>query len=424
MARQIRRLKALSVTRAKAKGLYADGGGLYLQISAVGTKSWIFRYRMNGRKTPRDMGLGSLDTVTLAEARAKATQARKQILDGIDPIEAKRAAKQAGALAAASAIVFKDCAEKYIAAHKAGWRNAKHADQWEATLVAYAYPIFGNISVASIDTGLVLKAIQPIWATKTETASRVRGRIESILDWATARGYRAGDNPARWRGYLDKLLPARKKVQKVKHHAALPYTQVGKFMESLRAQEGTAAKALEWLILTATRTSEATGATWDEIDFEAKTWTIPADRIKGGKDHRVPLSPEAMKLIKAMNKTKVSDYVIPGGKLEKPLSNNALLALLKRMDRADLTVHGFRSTFRDWVAEQTNYPREVAEMALAHTVSDKVEAAYRRGNLFTKRKRLMNEWAKYCATAGRSAMDIRLPVQVPGLPVRVPGLGS
>ena len=408
MARQIRRLKALSVTRAKAKGLYADGGGLYLQISAAGTKSWIFRYGMNGRKTPRDMGLGSVDTVTLAEARDKATEARKAILNGIDPIEAKRAAKQAGALEAASAIVFKDCAEKYIAAHKARWRNAKHADQWANTLETYAYPVFGSLAVASVDTGLVLKTIEPIWATKTETASRVRGRIESILDWATARGYRFGDNPARWRGHLDKLLPARKKVQKVKHHEALPYVEIGAFMKKLRDQEGFSAWALEWLILTATRTSETTGAKWDEIDFENKTWTIPADRIKGGKEHRVPLSPEAMKIAKAMNKVRDGNYVFPGGKRGKALSNNALLALLKRMDRSDLTAHGFRSTFRDWAAEQTNYPREVAEMALAYTVSDKVEAAYRRGDLFTKRQRLMNEWSKYCGTVSKSAKVIRL----------------
>lgn len=408
MARQVGRLKALAVSRASEKGLYADGGGLYLQVSAAGTKSWIFRYRMNGRKTPRDMGLGALNTVGLAEAREKAREARKSILDSIDPIEARREGKQARALKAASAIVFKECAEKYIAAHRASWRNAKHADQWEATLERYVYPVFGHLSVATVDTGLVMKVMEPIWATKTETASRVRGRIETILDWATAREYRSGENPARWRGHLDKLLPARKKVQKVKHHEALPYADVGKFMEALHQQEGVSAKALEWLILTTTRTSETIGAKWDEIDFEAKTWTIPADRIKGGKEHRVPLSAEAMKIAKAQLKTKVSNYVFPGGKRKHPLSNNALLALLKRMDRSDLTAHGFRSTFRDWAAEQTNYAREVAEMALAHTVSDKVEAAYRRGDLFTKRKRLMAEWAKYCGEVRKSAKVISL----------------
>lgn len=408
MARQIGRLKSLTVSRTREKGLYADGGGLYLQVSSAGTKSWIFRYRMNGRKTPRDMGLGSLDTVTLAEARVRATEARKSTLDGIDPIEARKAGKRSEALAAASALTFKDSAEKYISAQKAGWRNAKHADQWASTLERYTYPFFGKLPVSAIDTALVLKAIEPIWATKTETASRVRGRIESILDWATARGYRTGDNPARWRGHLDKLLPARKKVQKVKHHEALPYSEIGRFMESLRQQEGVAAKALEWLILTATRTSETIGAKWDEIDFDEKTWAIPADRIKGGKEHRVPLSPDVMKIAKAMQKATDGEYVFPGGKTGKTLSSNALLALLKRMSRANLTAHGFRSTFRDWAAEQTNYAREVAEMALAHTVSDKVEAAYRRGGLFTKRQRLMSEWAKYCGQVRKGVKVIAL----------------
>lgn len=408
MVRQIGRLKALTVSRAKEKGLYADGGGLYLQLSAAGSKSWIFRYRMNGRKTPRDMGLGSLDTVTLAEARDKATEARKSILDGKDPIEARKAGRRSEALAAASALTFKDCSEKYIAAHKAGWRNEKHGDQWASTLERYAYPFFGKLPVSAIDTALVLKAIEPIWTTKTETASRVRGRVESILDWATARGYRTGDNPARWRGHLENLLAARNKVQKVKHHEALPYAEIGKFMEALRQQGGVAAKALDWLILTATRTSETIGAKWDEIDFEEKTWTIPENRIKGGKEHRVPLSPDAMKIAKAMHKVTDGDYVFPGGKVAKPLSTNALLALLKRMGRSGLTAHGFRSTFRDWAAEQTNYAREVAEMALAHTVSDKVEAAYRRGDLFTKRKRLMGAWAKYCGEVRKSAKVIQI----------------
>ena len=382
--------------------------GLYLQIAAAGSKSWIFRYRMNGRKTPRDMGLGPVHTVTLAEAREKAREARKLILEGADPIEAKRARKQAQALEAASAMVFKDCAKKYIAAHKAGWRNAKHANQWTSTLETYAYPVFGSLPVASIDTALVMKVLEPIWKEKTETASRVRGRIEAILDWATARAFRIGENPARWRGHLDKLFPARSKVQKVKHHKALSYKEIGGFMEKLREQEGFAARALEWLILTASRTSETIGATWDEIDFEGEIWTIPAERIKGGKEHRVPLSSEALKIAKEMCKLKDGDYVFQGGKRGKPLSTNALLVLLKRMGRQDLTIHGFRSTFRDWAAEQTNYPREVAEMALAHTIEDKVEAAYRRGDLFDKRKRLMAEWAKYSGTAPREAKVIAI----------------
>ena len=259
MSRQIGRLKALTVTRTKEKGLYADGGGLYLQVSAARTKSWIFRYRMNGRKTPRDMGLGAVHTVTLAEARDKARDARKLILEGVDPIGAKRALKQAQALEAASAMVFKDCAEKYISAHKAGWRNARHAGQWTSTLETYVYPVFGPLPVSSIDTALVMKVLEPIWTEKTETASRVRGRIEAVLDWATARGFRVGENPARWRGHLDKLLPARSKVQKVKRHKALPYTEIGAFMEKLREQNSFSAWALEWLILTASRTSETIG---------------------------------------------------------------------------------------------------------------------------------------------------------------------
>ncbi len=406
MANQIGRLKALTVTRTKEKGLYADGGGLYLQISAAGTKSWIFRYRMNGRKTPRDMGLGAFHTVTLAEARDKAREARKLILEGVDPIEAKRARKQAQALEAASTLVFKDCAEKYISAHKAGWRNAKHAGQWTSTLETFAYPVFGNLPVSSIDTALVMKVLEPIWTEKTETASRVRGRIEAILDWATARGFRVGENPGRWRGHLDKLLPARSKVKKVKHHKALPYTEIGAFMKKLREQEGFASCALEWLILTASRTSETIGAAWDEIDFEGKTWTIPAERIKGGKEHRVPLPSEVLKIAKEMHKVKDGDYVFQGGKAGKPLSSNAMLALLKRMDLQDLTAHGFRSTFRDWAAEQTNLPREVAEMALAHSIGDKVEAAYRRGDLFDKRKRLMAEWATYCDRTSKTAQVV------------------
>ena len=299
---------------------------------------------MNGRKTPRDMGLGPVHTVTLAEAREKAREARKLILEGADPIEAKRARKQARALEAASAMVFKDCAEKYIAAHKAGWRNAKHANQWTSTLETYAYPVFGSLPVASIDTALVMKVLEPIWNNKTQTASRVRGRIEAILDWATARGFRVGENPARWRGHLDKLFPARSKVQKVKHHKALSYKEIGGFMEKLREQVRFTAWALEWLILTASRTSETIGATWDEIDFEGEIWTIPAERIKGGKEHRVPLSSEALKIAKEMHKVQDGDYVFQGGKRGKPLSTNALLALLKRMDRRDLTPR-FLSSF-------------------------------------------------------------------------------
>ena len=399
MARSLKRLTALRVSRTVRPGLYADGGGLYLQISGSGPRSWIFRYRMGGRKTPRDMGLGSLDTVSLSEARDKAVEQRKFIDQGIDPIEARKYARSTRALADAKAMTFKACATAYIDAHKAGWRNAKHAGQWTATLETYAYPKFGKLPVAAIDVGLVLKVLEPVWKDKTETASRLRGRIENILDWAKTRGFRAGDNPARWRGNLQNLLPKRTKVQKVQHHPALPYPQIGAFMQQLRAREGVAALALEYLVRTTARTSEVTRATWDEIDLKGKVWTVPPDKIKGEKEHRVPLSAPAVAVLKRMKKDYGEDgFVFPGGKEGKSLSSGGMMSVLKRMGRNDLTVHGFRSTFRDWAAEQTSYPNEVCEMALAHVVGDKTEAAYRRGDLLKKRERLMADWATYCST--------------------------
>ena len=398
MARAIGRLTALAVTRAKAQGMYADGGGLYLLVSSTGAKSWIFRYMKDKKR--RDMGLGPLHAMPLADARQKAADCRKQLADGLDPLAEKEAARKAAQIEAAKAMTFKACAEAYIKAHAAGWKNAKHGDQWRNTLATYAYPAFGDLPVHSVDTGLVMKVLEPIWSTKTETASRVRGRIESVLDWATVRGHRRGDNPARWRGHLDHLLPARSKVQKVEHHAALPYDAMGDFMAAVKSQEGTAARALEFLILTATRTGETIGATWAEIDLEAKVWAIPAERMKASKEHRVPLPNRAVEILRQMKDAGFTgEHVFPGQRPKRPLSNMALLALLKRMKRPDLTAHGFRSSFRDWAAERTNFPREVAEMALAHIVSDKVEAAYRRGDLFEKRRRMMEAWAIHCATA-------------------------
>jgi integrase len=265
-------------------------------------------------------------------------------------------------------------------------------------LATYAFPIFGDLPVQAIDLGFVMKVIEPIWATKTETASRLRGRVESILDWAATRGYRKGDNPARWRGHLENLLPKRTKVRRVEHHAALPYAQVGTFIQALREQQGVAALALEFCILTATRTSETIGARWEEIDLDGAVWTVPAGRIKAGKEHKVPLSTPAAAILYKLAAAPAADFVFPGGKAGRPLSNMALLALLRRMGRPDLTVHGFRSAFRDWAAELTNFPREVCEMALAHAIGDKVEAAYRRGDLFAKRRQLMEGWARYCLT--------------------------
>ena len=403
-------LKVAAIARAKAPGYYGDGGGLFLQISRFGTASWVFRYRVAGRL--REMGLGSLDTIGLADARERARKAREQRLDGHDPIELRKAARLAAQIDAAKAVMFKDCAKRYIAAHQPAWRNPKHATQWGATLETYVYPVFGNLAVQAVDVGLVLKAIEPIWTTKPETASRVRGRIESILDWATARGYREGENPARWRGHLDNLLPARAKVRPVEHHAALPYAEIAAFMAELRAQEGVSARALEFAILTAARTGEVIGARWDEINLAERLWTIPANRMKGGREHRVPLATAAATIIEKMAAIRSGAFVFPGAKEGRPLSNMAFLMLLRRTGRADLTAHGFRSSFRDCAAERTGFPAEVAEMALAHVVSDKVEAAYRRGDLFQKRRQLTEAWAKFCGTAPAPAgkvISLRAP---------------
>jgi integrase len=423
----IGKLKALNVAREKRPGMYGDGGGLYLQVNGVGSKSWIFRFWVperapstgeplrdlvtkKPRGTSREMGLGSFNVVSLEEARALAADARRLRQKNLDPIDVRRETKLAAALEKAKALKFKDAAEAYITAHRTGWRNEKHAGQWTATLDTYAYPVIGDLSVQAIDTALVMKVIEPIWSTKPETAARLRGRIESVLDWATVRQYRKGDNPARWRGHLDKLLPKRSKVRKVKHHAALPYAELPAFLATLRAQESIAARALEITILTAARTGETIGATWDEISEREKLWTIPATRMKASKEHRVPLARRTLAILDEMKPARsVSQFVFPGGKPGKALSNMAMAELLKRMGRGEITVHGFRSTFRDWAAERTSFPSEVVEMALAHVVGDKVEAAYRRGDLFDKRRRLMDAWAEFCSTpaVGPSVVPLR-----------------
>jgi len=387
-------VKVAALAKRTDRAYHGDGGGLWLQVTPGGA-SWVFRYRVDRRL--REMGLGPLHTVTLAEARERALECRKSRLDGRDPIEERKAARMAARLDAARAMTFKACAEAYIKAHRAGWRNDKHAAQWPATLGAYVYPILGNLPVQAVDTGLVIKAVEPLWTGKTETASRVRGRIESVLDWATARGYRQGENPARWRGHLENLLPKRSKVRRVEHHAALAYAEMASFIAELRQQEGVAARALEFAILTAARTGEVIGARWDEFNIAERLWTIPAERMKAGKEHRVPLSDAALAIVETMRQTHQGDFVFPGGKTGRPLSNMALLMLLRRIGRGDLTAHGFRSSFRDWAAERTTFPAEVAEMALAHTVADKVEAAYRRGDLFQKRRQVAEAWAKFCA---------------------------
>lgn len=403
------KLTAVTVRTTKKPGYHIDGEGLYLQILKSGAKSWVFRYMLRGRA--REMGLGSVGTISLAQARAVAAVQRTLLQEGTDPIDARNLRAASEAADSTKTKTFKECAEAYIKAHRGGWKNEKHAAQWESTLRDYAYywptdaakaegerrPLLRDLLVSQIDTGLVLQALEPIWSTKPETASRLRGRIENILDWARVRGFRDGENPARWRGHLDKLLPRRSKVAMVKHHPALPYTAIGGFMSKLRTEEGMAARALEFIILSAARTNEAIGATWDEIDLDQAVWTIPAGRMKARRPHRVPLSAPAVALLRTLKAQRLNDFVFAGMKKDKPLSNMACLALLERMGQASITVHGFRSTFRDWAYEQTNFPREIVEAALAHTLKDKAEAAYRRGEALEKRAALMGAWASFCA---------------------------
>ncbi len=394
--RRRRRLTALSVRSITKPGLHGDGGGLYLQVAPGGTKSWAFRFMLNGRA--RQMGLGSVELVSLAEARERALNARKTVVNGVDPIEDRRTSRNQVRLRAENSLTFLDCSERFIAAHKAGWRNAKHARQVESTLKSYVFPVFGDLPVAEVDTGQVMRALEPIWTAKTETASRVRGRVEAVLDWAAARGYRSSENPARWRGHLDKLLPARSKVAPVNHFAAMPYAEVPDFFQGLVSQVGVAAQALRFTILTAARTGEVINATWREVDLETSVWTVPGRRMKSGRGHRVPLTAPAIGILEELPREEGTEYLFIGGGNGRPLSNMAMLSLLRRMDRRGMTVHGFRSSFRDWAAETTGYSSEVVELALAHRIANRVEAAYRRGDLFEKRRRLMAEWARHCMT--------------------------
>jgi integrase len=392
--REIYKLSPASVRHAAKPGLYGDGGGLWLSVGPGGNKSWLYRFMLDGRA--REMGLGPLHTIGLAEARERARAARRLCLDGIDPIDRKHADRDARRLAAASAVTFKDCAAKYVAANRAGWRSAKHAAQWDATLATYAYPIIGALPVGAIDTAHVTRVLEPIWATKPETASRVRGRIEAVLDYAATHRWRSGENPARWRGHLENALPKRSKVAKVEHHAALPWREIGTFMANLVGQEGVSVLALRFAILTAARTGEVIGATWSEIDTKHALWIVPEQRMKANREHRVPLSDAALAVLREVGKLHASDrdeFVFPGTKAG--LSNMALLMTLRRMGRGDLTVHGFRSTFRDWAAE-TGQLADIAEAALAHVVGDKTVTAYQRGDLIDRRRRLMDQWAEFC----------------------------
>ena len=397
MAKTINKLSPLAVAAKKEAGYYGDGLGLYLQVSKSGSKSWIFRYKF--AKQSHEIGLGSVsDKNNLARAREKAKELKESLQNGKDPLETRRATKLADALDQANAMTFDQCAAAYIASHRSGWKNAKHASQWQNTLETYASPLIGKLPVAAIDTALVVRVLEPIWLAKTETATRLRGRIEAVLDWAKVMEKRQGDNPARWRGHLDKLLPKQSRVKRTEHHAALPWQQIGEFMLHLRQQEGIAAKAAELAILTACRSGEVRLATWQEFNFDAAMWVIPAERMKAGIEHRVPLSAAVLALLESM--PRMGDLIFPGTKYGKPLSDMSLTAVLKRMKRGDLTMHGFRSSFRDWCAESlTNaFPREVCEHALAHRLSDKAEAAYQRGDMFEKRKLLMAAWADYCGT--------------------------
>lgn len=397
------KLTARGVQTQKIPGSYADGLGLYLQVARGGSKSWILRFQRDGRR--RELGLGSVDTVSLAEARDKAAEARKQLQAGTDPIEARRAERAKAETEEAKVITFRQAGDRYIQGHKVAWRSPKSLDAWTHTLMDFVYPVFGAVPVDQVNVGMVLKAIEPIWAKKSETASRVRGRIETILDWAAARGYRKGDNPARWRGHLENLLPAPRKVRRVEHLAALPYAELAEFMVQLRAEDGIGARALEFTILTAGRTGEVIGARWSEINLAERLWTIPGDRMKGGREHRVPLSAPAIAVLERMAEIRLGDFVF-GSSAHRPVSNMVMLMLLRRMKRPELTVHGFRSTFRDWAAERTNFPAEVAEMALAHAVGDKVEAAYRRGSMFEKRRQLADAWARYCSQPVRGSGQV------------------
>jgi integrase len=380
MARHLNRLTNLGVARAKRPGMYADGLGLYLRVAPGGSKQWVFRYVTDSHM--HDLGIGPAHTLTLAEARERATEARKLRLDGVDPIAAKRERRAARKADAAKQITFKECCAGFLKTADSKWSNPIHRQQWESTL-AELHPTLGDLPVGMIDKALVIKALEPIWERAPVTGSRLRGRLESVLAWAKVRDYRSGDNPASW----DLLKHAGfVKAAKVEHHAALPYAAMPDFMVRLRKEDSLAARALEFIALTAARSGEAIGATWDEIDLANRIWVIPAGRMKAGKEHRVPLSDAAVKLLKSLPK---DEKLFPG------LRRRVVWGLVNRLEGG--SVHGLRSTFRDWASERTSFPRELAELALAHSVGSDVEQAYRRGDMFDKRRKLMDAWAEFCA---------------------------
>ena len=406
MPRKAKELSPLEVRRLSRPGRWSVGGvdGLALQVTESGARSWVLRLSVGGRQ--REMGLGSFPSVPLAEAREKARAHRAMVDQGADPISERRAAKSAAAADRDSQQSFATVAAQYIAQHAKSWKNVKHGAQWASTLRTYAEPVIGSLLVRDVTTVHVIKGLEPIWTAKTETARRIRSRMELILDFAAARGLREGPNPARWRGNLDAALPKPGRIAKVRHHAAVAVDEIGAFMTRLRAQSGMGAKALEFAVLTAARSGEVRGAVWSELDLAAALWTVPAERMKSGREHRVPLSKPALTLLRDLPTGAPDDLVFPG--LRGPLSDMSLTAVLRRM-KVDATAHGFRSTFRDWCSEHTNHSSEVAEMALAHAVGDKVEAAYRRGDLFEKRVHLMNDWATFLGSSQSDSRGRRRP---------------
>ena len=396
------RLTAMEVKHATKRGLYPDGNGLCLQIARNGSRSWVFRFRIGQRR--RYCGLGSIADVTLAQARERAAAARALLADGKDPIDVKQGRRAAVALSAARTMSFSEAAAAYIDAHKASWRTTKTADSTAAAITTYANPIIGSLAVGEVDTGMVVKILEPIWYTKSETASRLRSTIENTLDWAAARGYRAGENSARWRGHLESLLPKKAKVAPIQHLPALDYHEVGAFMARLRELPSIDARALEFCILTAARSGEALDAQWGELDLTAKVWTVPAERTKARREHRVPLSDAVMALLMELP-TPHTGPLFPGRKAGAAINRTRLLGVLRQLN-PDVTVHGFRSAFRDWAGDSTSAQRETIEAALAHVVGDRTEAAYRRSDALEKRRKLMEMWATYCSAPARSDAEV------------------
>ncbi|MGN6260935.1 MAG: tyrosine-type recombinase/integrase [Ralstonia sp.] len=406
-ARQLHRLTALKVGKLDAPGQYPDGGNLYFQISQTGSRSCIFKFTLRGKS--REMGLGPLSSISLAAARAEAAKCRDLLRGGIDPIEARKAEHRKQAVETSGARVFKTAAANYITKHRAGWKNPKHAQQWENTIATYAKPILGDQDVRDIDTAMIVRVLQPIWMSKRETAFRLRGRLECILDAEKALGHRDGENPARWRGHLDKLLPKQNRRRKIKHHPALPWQEMPEFMKKLREQRGTAARMLGHLILTVVRTQEVQFARPEEFAMNYRVWTVPGERMKMELPLRVPMVDRLVKLVEEVLPGARDGWLYPGRVKNKPLSNMAMLKVLERMGYDHVTVHGFRSTFRDWVAECTEYADSVAEKALAHAIQNESEAAYRRGDMLERRRKMMGDWARFCD--GQTAAVIPIDLQ-------------